>query len=143
MTPLTHLYSIAAITLCAYAISRYDRSRHARVLRRVAAELDMNYSPVDPFGLADKIVDRFPVPGAARLEVSDLVYGMQGNRYRYIFTAHFTIGAVRAKRRASRVTFYSELATPGGKSGAAPAGELRVASQSLTWADQYRSLGKA
>jgi hypothetical protein len=141
MSPLAHLYSIVAITLGAYAISQYDRRRHGRVLKRVAAELELNYSANDPFGLASKIVDRFPVPGAARLEVSDLVYGLQGDRYRYIFTAHFTVGAVRAKKRTSRVTIYSERATSTPRQNAEC--ELRVAPQTLSWADQYRALGRS
>ena len=143
MSPLIHLYSIAAITAGAYAIARFDRRRHGRVLKRVAAELDMNYSAADPFGLASKIVDRFPVPGAARLAVSDILYGLQGDRYRYIFTAHYTIGAVRTKKRASRVTIYSERTAADGPTGVdADPSEVRVASPLLSWADQYRSLGQ-
>jgi hypothetical protein len=134
------LYLLIAVTVAAYLISRFDRRRHGRVLQRVAAELDMNYSAADPFGLAIRIADRFPVPGAARLTISDLVYGIQGGRYRYIFTAHYTVGAVRMKKRASRVVMYSEPANQAPRG--TTEGDIRTASLALSWADQYRALGR-
>ncbi len=137
MLPLFHLYAIIAITLAAYAISRYERLRRQVLLRQIASEFQLNYAPNDPFQLANKIIDRFPVPGAARLVVTDVVYGTRGDHFQYLFTANYTVGAIRVKKRLYRVAAYAEPL-----SGAT--NELRIpvtlANAKLEWIDQYREL---
>jgi hypothetical protein len=149
MTPLLHLYAVVAVTLVAYGLDRYDRHRRSAALRRMAAEFQLNYTPTDPFRLTDRVADSFPVPGAAALTVSDLVYGIQGDRYRYIFTARYTVGAVRMKKRQRRVASYSEPLTSHAhgvtnspKPRPAPT-PVTVAPPELDWDEQYRMLARA
>jgi hypothetical protein len=146
MAPLLHLYTVIVVTLVAYGLDRYDRRRRSAALRRVASEFELNYTPTDQFRLTDRVADTFPVPGAAALTVTDLIYGIQGDRYRYIFTARYTIGAVRMKKRQRRVASYSEPLTShshGVTTTPAPKpvpSRVTVAPPELEWAEQYRSL---
>jgi hypothetical protein len=142
MLPLLHLYAIVAITLLAYGLTRYDRSRRRKQLQRVAGELELTYAANDPFRLAGRIVDAFPVPGAARLVVTDVLYGTRGgDNFLYLFTVHYTIGAVRVKKRLYRVsTFVEPLAGPPSQTGIQ---RISVAPDKLAWLDQYRELAKS
>jgi hypothetical protein len=99
----------------------------------------MNYTPRDTFNLAARIAPHLPVPGAADISVCDLIYGTEEAQHRYIFSAEYTVGIVRAKRRERCVMCVSE---PRGRGGDLPpsASSLRIARQDLPLMDQYRSL---
>ena len=68
----------------------------------------MTYSSRDRLRIAWKVADRIPIPGAADVSIFDVIYGSDGRKYRYIFTAEFTVGVVRAKHRHVRVAAFSE-----------------------------------
>lgn len=142
MLQLVHLYLITSLTVAAYAYARFRRGKERCTLRTLASELKMNYVSVDQFKLADRIVEAFPVPGAARLVVTDLVYALHGDHYRYVFTANYTIGAVKLRKRACRVAAYEEPA-PGAKRDAAAthvASRIELAPVGMPWVEQYRTL---
>src|SRR5688500_15904276 len=84
-----------------------DRLRR-RTLRRLAGEWAMTYSHSDTLRLAPKVARQFPIPGAANLRVSDVIYGIEHDRYRYVFRAQFTTGTVRTRRRLTRVATFAE-----------------------------------
>jgi hypothetical protein len=142
MLPLIHLYVVLAVTLAAYGFVRWERGRGRRVLRGVAGELELTYAAVDPFGLAGKLADRFPVAGAARLVVSDLVYGARGDRYLYIFTAECTIGAIRMKKRLRLVALYCEPVDPHAPAAVSQACAVELGPAGKEWEDQYRVLAR-
>ena len=100
----------------------------------------MTYSGSDQLRVAAKLAGRLPVPGAADLYVTDVIYGGQAETYRYWFTAEYTIGAVRAKRRQVRVGTLSE---PRGRQQEAPPGEVTFAPEDLPLIEQYVKLGPA
>jgi hypothetical protein len=83
------------------------------------------------------VAGRFPVPGAADVHVSDLIYGGDKHVYRYVFVAEFTIGVVRTKRRRVRVGAYTE---PRERGEAADAGPVILAPDNLPLLEQYRRL---
>ena len=95
-------------TALALLLEVIGRRRTRRVLRRLAAEWRMTYSRSDSLRLTPKVAGRFPIPGAANLRVSDVIYGIEHDRYRYVFLAEFTTGTVSAKRRQTRVATFSE-----------------------------------
>ena len=82
--------------------------RRRRALRKLAAEWKMTYSRSDSLRLTPRVAGRFPIPGAAHLRVTDVIYGIEHDRYRYVFLTEFTTGTVRAKRRQRRVATFSE-----------------------------------
>ena len=103
------LVSLALCVTAGAAIAeKLARDRRRRVLRRLATAWRMNYSPFDPLRLTPRVAQNFPIPGAAHLRVSDVIYGIQGDRYRYIFTAEFTLGVVRTKRLMVRAATFTE-----------------------------------
>jgi len=95
-------------TALALLLEVIGRRRTRRVLRRLAAEWRMTYSRSDSLRLTPKVAGRLPIPGAANLRVSDVIYGIEHDRYRYVFLAEFTTGTVSAKRRQTRVATFSE-----------------------------------
>jgi hypothetical protein len=141
MLQLVHLYLIVGLTLAAYAYTRYGRDQDRSALKKLAVELGMNFVANDQFKLAERIVEHFPIPGAARLVVTDLIYALQDDHYRYIFTASYTIGAVKLRRRAWRVAAYEEPA-PGTPRdlGATLAQPVALAPVNVPWIEQYRAL---
>ena len=82
--------------------------RRRRVLRRLAADWRMTYSRSDSLRLTPRVAGRFPIPGAANLRVTDVIYGVEHDRYRYVFLTEFTTGTVRPKRRQRRVATFAE-----------------------------------
>ena len=108
MTP----FDVLAFTVCATAVAVAAQSVAARrrrvALRRLATDWRMNYSRADSLLLTPKVARNFPIPGAADLHVTDVIYGIEHERYRYVFRVEFTTGTVRRKRRAARVATFTE-----------------------------------
>ena len=132
------MLTLVALSIAALVVDGISRKRRRRELRRLAAQWQMTYSPHDRLRVAEKIAHRLPVPGAADVFVTDVVYGGQGDLYRYVFTAEFTTGIVRAKRRQVRVGTFEE---PRGRLRAEPPGPVTLAPEGLTVVEQYRRLG--
>ena len=98
----------ATATALAMVLEYVSRRQRHRALRRLAVEWRMTYSRTDSLRLTPKVAARFPIPGAANLRVSDVIYGIEHDRYRFVFVAEFTTGTVSAKRRQRRVASFSE-----------------------------------
>src|SRR3954451_2179996 len=108
MSPWQVLCLTLAVTLFAYAAELVRRRWHRRALRRLAAEWGMTFSQADTLRLTPKVARHFPIPGAANLSVVNVIYGSDPDRYRYVFTAEYTVGVVNAKRRNVRVGSFTE-----------------------------------
>lgn len=102
VSPAEFLGLIVAITFIAAVINLLLRRARRCQFAALAARWGMNYTPRDQFRLTPRAAQKFPVPGAANLHIIDLIYGMQGEHYRYVFTVQYTIGVVGGKRRVSR-----------------------------------------
>lgn len=136
MSPLTFLLGSIAITLIAVIASAFARTLERKVLCQLAASWKMHYSPSDRFRLANRIAEKFPVPGAAGIAVTDVIYGTQGDSYRYLITAEYTMGVILAKKRRRLVCTMRE---PKGSQGRS-FDTLSVAPAHGTLAAQYRAL---
>jgi len=130
--------SIFAVALTAVAAVEELRRRgrtHCQ-LKQLAVEGHLHFSAHDQLRLADRVAAVFPVPGAAHVRVVDLLYGSQGGSHRYVFTAQYTIGAVRSKKRVRRAATLSEPRdrAPG------QCCQVRLATGTLPIVEQYREL---
>lgn len=139
LSPAIVLVVLVALSLVAALIDRAARHRRRTALRQLASQWQMTYSPSDQLRVADKVGVKLPVPGAADLYVTNVIYGGQGDTYRYWFTAEFTTGAVRAKRRHVRVGTFSEPRDK--KEAATGMGAVMFAPEGLTLLEQYIKLG--
>ena len=139
ISPALMLGVLVALTGLAGFLEWLSRNRKKRALRRLAGEWGMTFSPKDRFRVAAKVEAALPVPGAADVHVLDFIYGAVDGRYRYVFTAEYTIGAVRGKRRHVRVAGFSEPRD--GRADATPA--ITLAPEHLSLLDQYRHLAPA
>ena len=113
------------------------RRLHRRKLQRLAAEWQMHYSPDDRFRLAGRAAEMLPIPGAAQVRVMDLIYGNEKDGYRYLFSASFTEGVIRNKRRSVRVASFREARDRDCADATSP---LIVAAENLPIVEQYREL---
>jgi hypothetical protein len=136
MTPLQFLFLIVAMTLVAAGVQWVQRQRQVRELRDLAAEWQLHYSASDCFRLAPRVAQALPVPGAAAVQVTDLIYGLEGRGYRYIFRTDYTIGVLRTKTGIRRIGTFCEAKD-------APVGariELLFAPEEKPLIEQYRYL---
>ena len=148
MSPFEMLSLAGGITAAAYAMELIARRRWRRSLKRLAADWNMNYGRADTLRLTERVARHFPIPGTARLHVTNVIYGADKadpDRYRYIFTAEFTVGVVRTKRRLVRVGSFAEpkardRASHRPAHGPAP---VVLAPGNLSLLDQYRHLAPA
>lgn len=138
LSPAALLILLVWLTGLAAGVDAVLRRRRGRALRRLAAEWGMNYSPADSFRVAAKIARDFPVPGAAGLRVTDVVYGTEKGRHRYVFTAEFTTGVVGVKQRVSRVAAFTE-SRDRDRAAREPA-DLLLAPEDGDLLEQYRRL---
>jgi hypothetical protein len=125
------------MTCAAALVEKVSKSRRRSQLRELAVHWRMTYSPHDRLRVTPKITHRLPIPGAADLYVTDVIYGALGERYRYIFTVEYTIGVVRGKRRQVRVATFSE---PRDRHCSDPMGAVVFAPEELSLVEQYQKM---
>jgi len=144
MTPLQFLLLASGVTAIAAGVNYVLRQRQLRALRELAAAWNMHFSPTDRFRLAARIVPRLPVPGAAAVRVTDLLYAIEREQYRYIFLTEYTVGVLRTKHGLQRVaTFCEPRDAPPQESiaaAAAPDGPLEFAPEELPLVQQNQHL---
>lgn len=137
ITPSEFFVAMLTITVFAAIAQWAVRRRQMSRLRRLAADSRMHFSAADRFRLAPRIASLLPVPGAAGVRVLDLIYGVEQDRCRYIFTTNYTIGVLRTKTSVQRVVSYSEPRTSDGGAATSP---LVMAPESLPIVEQYQHL---
>jgi hypothetical protein len=137
MTPALFLILTAAITVGAIIAQFIVRAVLASRLKTLAAEHDMHYCSDDRFHLAPNVAQHLPCPGAADVRVRDLIYGLSDHRFLYIFTAEYTRGAVRTKKRLKRVVAVTE---PKDRSQRQQGMDMILADESQPILQQYQHL---
>jgi hypothetical protein len=135
--PLLLLAAVIALTAVAAVIDFIRRRRMHGVLRQLAVERHLHYSPHDQLRLTARVADNFPVPGAAHVRVVNLLYGSEGGQYRYVFTTEYSTGAVRSKKRHNCAVTFRE---PRERQQRRNKIELRMANPDLSLIEQYREL---
>lgn len=138
MAPLELLIVVIAITIAAAAWQYLMRYPHRTSLRRLARRWGMNFVAFDRFRIAQRLRESFPVPGAADLCVVDVMYGLDDDRHRYVFTVQYTVGVLRGKRRGRRVAAMLEPRETGSPRPA----EVLVADPGGDIVQQYRRLAE-
>jgi hypothetical protein len=140
MTPIDVLAFTVCVTAVAVAVESIAAGRRRKTLRRLAAEWRMTYSRFDSLRLTPRVARAFPIPGAANLRITDVIYGIENERYRYVFRAEFTLGTVVKRRRRARVATFSEPRDRQRPQGSAP---VVLAPETGTLVEQYRHLAPA
>ena len=136
MNPSLYLALLTTVTLTAGAYQFHLRRKLAKQLRQLATSWQMNYSKGDPLQLTQRISGVFPVPGAAHVTITDLIYGLEQDQYRYYLATEFTVGLTRSKKRVRRVVTFTEP-----RSGATRAfSPMRVAPAELSVLEQFEHL---
>lgn len=135
ISPAMLLTALLVLTGLAATLESLSRRRRKRALRRLAAQWAMTYLTRDRLRITPKVAAALPVPGAADVYVLDILYGAIDGRYRYVFTAEYTTGAVRGRRRHVRVGAFSE---PRGGRGDDSMDPLTLAPEKLPLLAQYR-----
>ncbi|HEX8915249.1 MAG TPA: hypothetical protein VF796_23050 [Humisphaera sp.] len=138
MTPVLLLAGLLVLTLAALLVEAVGRARRCERVRALATDWRMNYGATDALRLTPRVARRFPIPGAAAMRVSDVVYGIRGDAYRYVFTVQYTLGVSGPKTRHRRVATFEE---PRDRRRAAGDGAVRLAPEDLPLIEQYRALG--
>jgi hypothetical protein len=137
MPPLFMLLGLTILTIVAVGVDAFGRRRGHVALRRLASERRMHFSPHDQLRITSRVATHLPIPGAAYVRVFDLVYGSEGGRHRYVFTAEYTAGVMRAKKRVRRAATFSE---PRQRSESSSICSIQLGPADLSLIEQYRSL---
>src|SRR4051812_27477725 len=140
MSPYAFLMVMVVLTAGAALAQIVTRARHVNRLKDLAAEWQMHFSADDRFRLAPRVAERLPVPGAAGVRVFDLIYGIEGDQYRYVFCTEYVVGVLRTKHGWRRVATFTEPRDA--SDGAAARSELVFAPVDLPMIEQYRALGE-
>ena len=137
MSPLILLFAVMGLTGVALVVELVRRRRVHRALRQLALEQGMHFSRRDQLRLTSRVATHLPIPGAAYVRVIDLMYGSGGGRHRYVFTAEYTVGVLRSKKRCRRAATFSE---PRQRCDASPCSAINLGPVDLPLIEQYRAL---
>jgi len=137
MLPVAFLALLLALTLAAWVIDGARRRRRSCILRARAAAWGMQFVPEDRFGLVARVAAVFPVPGIANLRVRDVMYLVEGDRHRFLFTAEYTQGVLRHQDRIRRAVAFCE---PAARNAADTPACVALAGRDLPLAEQYQAL---
>jgi hypothetical protein len=121
----------------AAVVQQLADGRRRRALRALATSWRMNFNAGDQLRLAARVAHYIPICGAANVTVGDVIYGIDGEYYRYIFTAEYTLGVLRTKKRYLRVASFAE---PRDRRHSGEPEPVRLGTESLTILEQYAEL---
>src|SRR5687767_13045184 len=137
MTPSQYLLLTLGCTAVALAANLVSKRSRQRALAALARSWNMHYSARDVFRLADQLGGRLPAPGAAHVHVSDVIYGIEGEHHRYLFSVEYTLGLVHAKQRVVRAASFRE---PKGRTEPFGTSPLELGDVATPLLEQYRTL---
>jgi hypothetical protein len=140
MSPYQFFLLTLAATAAAVAAERIYRRRRQRALAALARQWNMHYSARDLFRLAEQVAPRLPVVGAGDVFVEDVIYGVEEEFHRYVFSVAYTLGLVHARRRVVRAASFRE---PRQHRDPSRWSALELAELSMPLIEQYRTLHDA
>ena len=137
MTPHQFLLLTLGSTAAATAANLIHRRRRQRTMAELARDWRMHYSARDLFRLAEQVAPRLPAVGAADPFVADVIYGLEGEFHRYIFSVEYTLGLVHARQRVVRAASFRE---PKGRTEPFGTSPLELGDVATPLLEQYRTL---
>jgi hypothetical protein len=137
MSPVMFLALMGIATLGAAVAHVVLQRRRAADVRKLAQEWEMHYTPDDRFRLGDRIAAELGMPGAAEVRVEDVIYGSEGDWYRYYFTVEYTIGVLRRHHDVRCVCMTTERKE---RHGMREMGKPTVGPMKVPVVEQYRRL---
>jgi hypothetical protein len=138
MPPILLLLILVVVSMAVLSASRWRQHQQRRVLHRLAVESRLHFSRTDQLRLAPRLAEALPVPGAAGISVSNLIYGSGAGVHRYVFTVEYTVGVMHRRERVRRAAAFSEPRERCGTGTATPC--LALAPEELPMPEQYRTL---
>lgn len=135
MPPIDLLCVLILLTVSGVAVDRFLLKRRQSIYRQLAVEHQMHYSPRDPLRLTPRVAGHLPMPGAASVRLTDLLYRTDDQAHHYVFTAEYSIGVAGPRHRHRRAVAFSESKTTAGEIPT-----LRLAPAELSLLEQYRKL---
>jgi hypothetical protein len=138
MPPIFLLLILCGVTAAALSAARLHQQRERIALQKLAVEHRLHFSRGDQLRLTPRVAGVLPVPGAAGVLVSNVVYGSAAGVHRYVFTVEYTIGVMRTRQRVRRAATFSEPRDRGGGGPCRVA--MTLAPVELELLDQYRLL---
>ncbi len=108
MNPALLLAILLGMTLVAMIANGIINRRRRRAIRQLATDWRMNFGAFDTLGLTARVGRHFPIPGIAALRVVNVIYGIDGDTYRYLFTAEYSVGLIEGNKRQKRVASFTE-----------------------------------
>lgn len=137
MSPVMFLMLVGVATLAAGILNFVLQKRRSAQVRKLAQEWQMHYTPDDRFGLAARIAQQLGVAGVAQVRVADVIYGSEGEWYRYYFTVEYTIGVLRRHHDVRCACMTTERKE---RQGVREMGSPTVGPMELGLMEQYRRL---
>jgi hypothetical protein len=108
INPLWFLLALVGLTIVGLVVESVRRRRQVEAVRSLARAWRMNFARRDTLRLTARVAAQLPLPGAAALRISQVIYGSAGDTYRYVFTLQYTLGVTGPKRRFTRVATFTE-----------------------------------
>ncbi|MGD0541806.1 MAG: hypothetical protein ABSB33_09845 [Tepidisphaeraceae bacterium] len=137
MSPEFYLILVLAVLLAVVTHSTLRSLLQRKQLRDLARQWHMHFAAGDRLRIAQRAARHFPVPGAASIQVRNLIFRTEENRHQYLFTVDFTIGIIRGKVGRSSVAGFEEPVTRGGRTNQTPP-VLFLAPRNLSLPAAYR-----
>lgn len=133
MTALYFLFVLLLVTTLALGWSAGRSMRRRRVLERLAQGWSLQFSALDRFDLARRVVGNLPGVGADVVRVYDVMYCRRTGCYHYIFTVGFAQDATVLRHYRTLVARVTEPQETG-------ADQLEVVLASSRGAKGYQQL---
>ena len=137
MTPHQFLLLTLGSTAAAVGANLIHRRRRQRRMAELARQWKMHYSARDLFRLDERVAPRLPAVGAADVFVGDVIYGIEGDFHRYIFSVEYTLGLVHARHRIVRAASFRE---PKDRTDPPRSSPLELVERKMPLVEQYRTL---
>jgi hypothetical protein len=131
------LWMLIAATAWAWGINCLLDYLRRRKMARWARQARLFYSPVDLLGLAPRVARLLKFPGAANVQVTDLMYRSDGQFHHCLFTVFYTRGVMSHRSQVMQV---AALEDPINRRGMHNEPVLRTAPAGLRKMEQYQAL---
>jgi hypothetical protein len=132
LSPLALLLALVGLTVVSATLHFVLNRRRGRKLQSLSQRFEMTFVRQDRFDLSREAASLVDVPGAAGVRVRDVMYASHPTGYRCVFTAEFTTGVTRGKRRMARAVAIDQWTQTGR--------QVMLAPPSLTLVEQYEHL---
>ena len=139
MSPTSFFLMLLSASVVAFLVHAVFRHHCQKRFDAMAAELKMHYAEEDRFQLTPRVREQLPPEMSADLVVKDVLYYLDGDRHRYLFTIECITGDPLSETRFQRAATFCETLGRNSEKGWS---KLRLAQKQRCLFKQYLSLTK-